>query len=532
MMKIKYHLAFIAVLLTVFVACKKSKKETTTDPTNTTNPTNPTSSRADLTRDSVFLYAKEIYLWNTALPSYETFNPRKYTGSSTDLGNYQTELFDITKYSIPYEYKAGATSSKFSFIADKTTQNPSAQGRVASVDTEGNGNDIGVRVGYYGSQSNFTLYVTAVYQNSPAEKAGFVRGDKITKINGASYGSNFDGQINAILTALSGSSVTLEGIKGGSGAAFSTTLTKSVFKSSPIYNTRVFTAGSKKIGYLAYARFSISSNSEAALNTAFSTFSANGVTDLIIDLRYNGGGYVNTAEHLINLIAPSSANGKVMFTEHFNATMQSGNAKILTNQPLLDASGKIQYQNGRIVTYNDADYTVAENTYYVTKAGSLNSIQNVVFIVSPNTASASELTINSLKPYMNVKLVGQTSYGKPVGFFPVTIENKYEVYFSMFESKNSLGAGGYYDGLTPDVSDYEVPSGTMMYDFGNPNDNYIGKALNILAPGVQVSSTSVNSTMTSAQKQSLILLTKDVIDDKIDGKEFNGMIENRIKPKK
>ncbi len=516
MMKIKYNLAFLAVLLTVFVACKKSKKET---------------SRADLTRDSVFLYAKEIYLWNTALPSYEIFNPRKYTSNSTDLANYQAELFDITKYSIPYEYKAGATGPKFSSIVDKTTQNPSAQGRVASVDTEGNGNDIGVRVGFYGVENNFTLYVNAVYQNSPAEKAGFVRGDKITKINGIAYGTNYNGQINAISAALKGASVTLEGIRN-SGAAFNLTLAKTVFKSSPIYNTRVFNAGSKKIGYLAYARFSISDNSEAALNSVFSSFSASGVTDLIIDLRYNGGGYVNTAEHLINLIVPSSANGKVMFTEHFNATMRAGNAKILANQPLLDASGKLQYQNGRIVTYNDADYTVAENTYYVNKTGPLNSIQNVVFIVGPNTASASELTINSLKPYMNVKLVGQTTYGKPVGFFPVTIENKYEVYFSMFESKNSLGVGGYYDGLTPDVSDYEVPSGKMMYDFGDPNDNYIGKALNILAPGVQLSSTSLNSTMTAAQKQSLILLTKDVIDDKIDGKEFNGMIENRIKPKR
>lgn len=519
MMKFKYNLAFLAVLLTVFVACKKSKKETI-------------NSRADLTRDSVFLYAKEIYLWNTALPSYETFNPRKYTSNSTDLENYQAELFDITKYSIPYEYKTGATSPKFSSIVDKTTQNPSAQGRVASVDTEGNGNDIGVRVGYYGSQSNFTLYVTAVYQNSPAEKAGFVRGDRITKINGTSYGSNFDGQINAIITALSGNSVTLEGVRGSSGTAFNSTLAKTVFKSSPIYNTRVFTAGSKKIGYLAYARFSISDNSIAALNSVFNNFSTNGVTDLIIDLRYNGGGYVNTAEHLINLIVPSSANGEIMFSEHFNSTMQAGNAKILANQPLLDASGKLQYQNGKIVTYNDADYTVEGNTYFVSKTGSLNNIRNVVFIVGPSTASASELVINSLKPHMNVKLVGQTTYGKPVGFFPVTIENKYEVYFSMFESKNALNAGRYYDGLAPDVSDFEVPSGTMMYDFGNPNDNYIAKALNILAPGVQVSSTSVNSTMTAAQKQSLILLTKDVIDDKIDGREFNGMIENRIKPKR
>lgn len=506
-----------------FTACKKS----TPTPEPTPEPT-ATGSREDLTRDSIFLYAKQIYLWNTALPTYQAFNPRKYTTQGTPIDNYRLEIFDISKYSVPYEYKVGATSPKFSSITDLADQNPSAAIQSASVDTEGNGNDIGIRFGYYGTTTNYVIYATAIYQNSPAEKAGFKRGDKITKINGVAYGSNFDTQYSAIYAATTASSVLLEGFKAD-GTPFSTTLTKAVFKSSPIYNARTITAGTKKIGYLAYARFSTTENSEAALNAVFTSFANDGVTDLVIDLRYNGGGFISTAEQLVNLIAPSSLNGSVMFSEHYNSTMQTGAATILAKQPLLDQSGKIRYQNGRMLTYADVPYSVAANTTLFSKRGPLNGIQNVVFIVAGGTASASELVINSLRPYLNVKLVGQTTYGKPVGFFPVTIENKYEVYFSMFEIKNSSNFGNYYDGFVPDYVLPEVPSGTIMYEFGNVNDYYLKTAINALVPGVTpTGQISIATKLSSVVEKNVALPTNDVINSKFDGNDFKGMIEDRL----
>jgi carboxyl-terminal processing protease len=149
----------------------------------------------------------------------------------------------------------------------------------------------------------------------------------------------------------------------------------------------------------------------------------------------------------------------------------------------------------------------------------------VVFIVSGGTASASELVINSLKPHVTVKLVGLTTYGKPVGFFPVTIENKYDVYFSLFETKNSLGQGGYYTGMTPDVSASEVPANTVMYDFGNVNDNYLKLALNALNLGVPV--TGQAKTLSAARERSLAVQSSEVINSDLDRNEFKGMIENR-----
>lgn len=524
----KKQLIFIlAISVATALGCKKSKTQPGVTPSPVPTPIVTIATRAQLTKDSIFLYAQQIYLWNDKLPTYALFNPREYTSFSLELDNYKKELFEITKYSNPFEYKPGATSSKYSYIFDKANQNPTASIKeTSSIDLEGNGNDLGIRFGFYGSDANFTIYVSAVYQNSPAEKAGITRGNMITKINGVTYGSNFATNYSAINTAISGTTITLEGLKSD-GTNFTTTLVKSIFKSSPIYKTKILTAGLKKVGYLAYARFSSAANSITELDAAFNNFATSGVTDLIIDLRYNGGGYVSTAEYLINLIAPSTASG-VMFTEHYNATMQSGVATILSNQPLLDANDKVQYSNGKMLTYANVNYSVAGNTEIFAKKGTLTNVANVVFIVSGNTASASELVINSLKPHMSVKLVGLTTYGKPVGFFPVIIENKYDVYFSLFETKNSLGLGAYYDGFTPDVRDSEVPAGTIMYDFGDPNDNYLKKALDQIAPGVKV--TSQARTMT-AKQQEFASPSSSVINTDLSDNEFKGMIETRFKIK-
>ncbi|MGF1926054.1 MAG: S41 family peptidase, partial [Bacteroidia bacterium] len=331
-----------------------------------------------------------------------------------------------------------------------------------------------------------------------------------------------------INTSFNANTIKIEGVKytnGVAGAPYTVTLTKAVYKSSPVFAKKVFTAGTKKIGYLSYARFSnLNSNSKADLDLAFSEFSAAGVTDLIIDLRYNGGGYVNTAQYFINQIAPASANGKVMFAEHYNSLMQANGAAILTNQPLLDANKKVQFQNGRMITYADINYSVASNTEVFVKTGPLNTsnnITNVVFIVSGNTASASELMINSLKPYMTVKMVGTKTFGKPVGFFPITIENKYEVYYSLFQTKNSLGQGDYFDGFTPDVvDDFDDPRN----DFGDANEHYIAVARNLIAPGAIV--TSVAKTM-SIQGRDVAVQNLRRLKPIVDGNEFVGMIETR-----
>ncbi|HMR83994.1 MAG TPA: S41 family peptidase [Niabella sp.] len=143
----------------------------------------------------------------------------------------------------------------------------------------------------------------------------------------------------------------------------------------------------------------------------------------MIDLRYNGGGYVSTAESFANTILPSGANGGVLFKEVYNTTMQNKQATLLKNQPVYLNNIKQSY------SYYDLDFSVSRNTAYVKKKGSFNAsgnISTVYFIVSDNTASASELLINSVKPYFNeIYLINAPfsandnpnyTYGKPIGF--------------------------------------------------------------------------------------------------------------------
>ena len=93
------------------------------------------------------------------------------------------------------------------------------------------------------------------------------------------------------------------------------------------------------------------------------------------------------------------------------------------------------------------DYSVAGNATNFVKKGTLN-IGRVFFIMTGQTASASELTINNLRPEMDVQFVGETSYGKPVGFFDIDI-NKYQMFTPEFSVQNSANQGGYYSGFTP-----------------------------------------------------------------------------------
>jgi len=536
----KPTLLFALLVMLTFGACRKSRiapEPVTPGPTSGPNTKQtPTTDRTQLTNDSLFLYAKEVYYWNDALPSYDDFTPRNYGI------DYDSELFAITKYKInpatsqAYEYRASDPNRpKYSYIEDLANRNPVAvlASTEATVNLDGNGNDVGIlavsAVRNSAASPDYKLFIKAVDKGSPADGLGLTRGAYLTKINDVAIGNvaNFNNEANTINNAIYGNpaSIKVEGFKTD-GTSFSGTLTKSVYKSNPIFKTNVLTVGAKKIGYLAYARFSSKANSEAVLESAFKDFAAQSVTDLVIDLRYNGGGYVDMAEYLVNLIAPSTATG-VMYKEYYNSTMQNHKATILKNQPLLDDNDKIRYSNGRMLnSFDDLDFSLARNTYSFSKKGTLANVTNIVFIVTGNTASASELVINSLKPKMNVKLVGVQTYGKPIGFFPIRIQNKYDVYYSMFETKNALDQGGYYAGMAPDVlNDRDFAN----YDFGDPSEYLLASAIDILAPKTATTSVVSRNRVMSVSTDGVG--SKSILGGLNQTKEFIGMIEARTNRK-
>jgi hypothetical protein len=221
-----------------------------------------------------------------------------------------------------------------------------------------------------------------------------------------------------------------------------------------------------------------------------------------------------------------------MYTTYWTKTMQDGNAKILSHQPLLDAQGKLQNftggVNGVYATYADIDYRPtksAGNVENFDKTGSAE-FKKIYFLVLSGTASASELMINSLKGVMpgDVKLIGQKTYGKPVGFFAIKID-KLELYVPQFETKNQKNEGGYYNGM---AVDYSV-SDDVTKDFGDPTERLLAAALSYSEKGT-FSISNIPSKIASVSGMSAFETER--LNEVFDRNVFKGMIDDKLKLKK
>ncbi len=513
---------FVATLF--FAACKKD---------DAPKPEAAKGTRTELTADSIFLYAKEIYLWNDKLPSYNVFRPRSYVDAADELRGFGKELFAITALSGKEKSIDGEEWPKYSYITE-TDQNGSVSRlrEKSGTSLDGWRDDLGILLRFDkvkdGDRYRFFGYVKVVYPGSESFRANVKRGDVITGINGRDITAYTQGNADIINAAFSNDKpLTLTITEGESrGGAYRTRelqLRKHRYYSNPVLKDSVYTINDTKIGYFAYSSFTDSLSSITVMNKSFARFERDGVKKLVIDLRYNGGGFIATAQHLINLLAPSSLSGKTMFVEHFNRTMQEGRAEILKNQLAKDRNDQPIPYRGRFLTYADDDYRPEANIKKFNKApaGMYSGAIDVVFIITEATASASELTINSLKPYLNCFIIGQQSYGKPVGFFPVTID-KYDLYLSMFETRNSRGEGGYYDGLRPDLEDL---NDDVLHQLGDAGENYLSLALARLSGQPLRRSTGerlmmINGKKVKASSGKEVKLIQD--------RSFKGMIEDRL----
>jgi carboxyl-terminal processing protease len=500
-MGIKNRIYQLLILLAgiLLSACKKDKPDNM-----------PTGTRMQLTLDSVYLYAKQTYLWNDALPTYEQFNPRSYTSKSTDKENFEKELFDITQYSInaetmlAYEYAVLPGIPKYSSIQPANAET----GLHAAVFYEGNGNDYGFN---FTDFSNNDIRIAYVIPGSPAALAGIKRGARIVSVNQ----TDIDRSNVSILNNAMNLPVMSIKLQQADKAMATYTLTKKSYLGGSVYKSIVLTTDTKKAGYIALAYFGPLKKTQADIDTAFARFADAAVTELVIDLRYNGGGYIETAEYVANHIASGSMDGKVMFTEQFNTLLRSGKADILKNQVYLDGNGKQVVNNGRKATMADIDFSESANTHKFSKKGNLQTIKNVYFIVSTNTASASELLINSLQPYFNVKLIGEATYGKPVGFFGIRIDS-YTLYLSNFVIKNAVGNSNYFNGMPVDVHVQD----DVTHDFGDTEETCLNAALAIINNQKPVSILAAGKRINAANKAALHRLTNRP-----------GMIEQRFKLK-
>jgi len=292
------------------------------------------------------------------------------------------------------------------------------------------------------------LKVRMVEPRSPVGLAGLKRGDTVISIDGYTAAQIVAGTPGRATSA--GVPRTLV-IRNALGATRTITVNSAEFAYVSVPASAVFTqstgTSSVKVGYFAYQQFINSSASELA--TTFKSFASAGVQELIVDLRYNGGGSVSVARDLASMIGGSELAGRVFVHLRYNAKHPESN----TMYPFASSVSDLP-------------------------AAPLNGLNRVVFIAAEGTASASELVINGLIPHKSVVQIGATTYGKPYGFLPVDACGL--TYNAVnFESVNALGMGRYDNGLAPtcEVAD------DLDHQLGDPAEARLSAALYFIRTG-------------------------------------------------
>jgi len=354
------------------------------------------------------------------------------------------------------------------FIEDYVEQNKSFQG--VSVST-------GIRrsapIGIGNNQ--IIIYAQSVSLESPAYIAGVRRGDIINAIDGEIMNeTNYASVINKLY---SGETIVVSTAKEENGELTKLTdytISPTEFSDNPVYLVKIFNdVNGKKVGYLAYNGFRATYNDE--LNAAFATLKTEGIDELILDLRTNGGGSVSTSAYLASMIYANAGTDKFADLK-FNAKH--------TNQ-----NDSYNFQN-KLETYELLeDGNVINNGEEVINR--LNTINRLYVLASGGTASASEMIINGLKPFMPVKIIGTTTYGKNVGSITL-YDSPSSEYTSLstassthvnamqpivFQIYNKSGESDYTQGFAPDIEVEEWRFWDNILPLGDENEVILKTAL-------------------------------------------------------
>lgn len=394
-------LFILSVLITlIFASCKK-------------DPVQPEVTPA-MARDSLYYIMNDWYYWYDKMP---TVRKEDYTDPY--------ELMDAMMYK---------TLDRWSFVADYDEFLAEMAGSFV-----GHGFRVGV-------DNAGNARIAQIYTNSPLYGEGVRRGWIIKKINNTLLAPILiAGDAAAYSTLIQPATAGVTNIfefqkPDGSTDTFSST--KSSFTLNTVILSEVLQLKNGPTGHIVFDQFITPSAGELA--TAFALFKENNVKDLIVDLRYNTGGYLNIAQTLASYIAGDGNAGKVFAKLSFNDKRQTSNS-----------------------------------TYLFKTTESSMALSRVVFITTRSTASASEAVMNGLKPHMTVVSVGDITNGKPTGMYGWDIGKKYYMWPVTFKMVNSLNVGDYFDGISPT----KVAIDDIAHDFNDQNEACLKEAIYYLDNG-------------------------------------------------
>jgi len=323
-----------------------------------------------------------------------------------------------------------------------------------------------------------SIRVAFVEPDSPADEAGLSRGDHLERVDGETVESG-EAQVlnNALSPQEEGESHDFEWRDRDSGELESASMAAQLVSEDPVPVVKTLDTAQGQVGYLLFKDHS--AVSEEALRDAVAELSQPGVIDLVLDLRYNGGGFLNIANHLAFMIAgPAQTDEKIFEQTEFNEKHPDTNP--VTGQPI-EPMPFLSETTGRFVLPEGEPLP------------SLN-LSRLFVLTGDNTCSASEAIINGLNGIdVEVIQIGNTTCGKPFGFFPE--DNCGTTYaFTQFRGVNDKGFGDYPDGFSPIAPDQEPVTQAQLpgcrvaddlsRDLGDPREARLAAAMTFYREGV------------------------------------------------
>ncbi len=410
-----------------FFSCKKKEEilpEILPEIIKSETPVAPVKPKFFEENTWIYNQMKNIYLWEDKMPE------EKDTDKNLNPEDYFYTLTNNSKQTDWVSYIKMNKSDIFDFW-------------------DGNMNSFGFKYRkIIEPNQEIKLAVSIVFQNSPAQKGNLWRGDIITKINGnVLTEKNLENLLNIpnVEFTVIDTDNTTKLLK----------IDKTKFLISPIQDKAFFEQGKNKIAYFVYSQFLTSAEPE--LRALIGGYKAIGVNELILDLRFNPGGVTPNAEVLASLLVKNLVPKSTMYTSSWNKT-----------------------QTELIMKKEGASAGIRGWTSETNNIGNLNRI---FILTSKTSASSSEMIINCLRPFMEVIVIGDNTFGKNLiniiitdetGKFPFAIMPAFS---QMYNAKGESNYGT-KDGFTPNykIEDNVIP----FFPLGNPNETLLKKALSLI----------------------------------------------------
>ena len=439
-MKKKLFLPLLLIVLIVF-SCSRDEEVIPTD----------SSGLPDIGSDSenipqwIYDEMSFFYFWNSDLPEKDP------TGSEDPETYFYGLLND---------------SDQFSYISDDAE----------AIKEEISGTIIAMgfspAYGVFTNSNSLFAIVEYVYPGSPAEQAGLMRGDIILEINGQDLDVDnfFELNSNQYFT------VTLGNYNGRTIVRSEEVLSISsgTIELDPVIHYEVKDLGNSKVGYLVLIDFIAGDNDKwlKSLDNVLGSMKSEGISELILDLRYNPGGEIRVAEYLASSLAPLNAvdNREVLVQFEYNENLGSY---------FLSRQGE-----------NSSNLF----SRFMKTQNNLN-LSNLYVLTTGSTASASELVINGLRPYLNVTMIGEPTFGKFYGSYVLFDENdppkhNWAIAPVVLKYANANGVTDFVNGLSPDILIQDDLLEAKK--FGDETDPMLATAL-LLISGTDIAGSRISS---------------------------------------